>query len=287
MSILIAGVVIWYNPIELHVNYLREYIDGLEKLYIVDNSDNKLPADLLSKIAANLKIKYIAVGQNVGIAAALNIGARNAIEDGFNWILTMDQDSRFDRKLINQLRSFAEHNSQINIGVVSAVPSCSLAHIGAGLPNWEFTQTAFTSGNLVNIDAFTKVGGWDEKLFIDGVDYDYDFRVQLAGFKLVRCNNCVFEHSLGNTKYYKIAGQKLFAGTHHNFIRRYYITRNRLYINRHYKNTFPEFVVSERYANFKDLIKILLVERDKCRKIQSILRGYRDYHKGILGKYRW
>lgn len=282
-----AGVVVWYNPQTEHVANIYKYLDGLDKLYVVDNSSDPICAQISLRLSESSKIEYVALGENLGIAAALNIGAEKALAHGYKWILTMDQDSSFDVCIIDTLCRFAAQNSNVKLGIVAAVPGCSAFGDGVDCMGWEFVQSAFTSGNLVNLKAYSDVNGWDERLFIDSVDYDFDFRIQQCGYKIVQINKCIFDHSLGNTKFYKVAGRKLFAATNHNFVRRYYITRNRLYINQKYGRDFSDFVSAERFANIKDLIKIILSEPDKCRKLKSMWRGYRDFRHGIFGRYRW
>ena len=41
--------------------------------------------------------------ENLGIATALNIGVRKALENGYEWILTMDQDPEVDYNGIRKI----------------------------------------------------------------------------------------------------------------------------------------------------------------------------------------
>ena len=90
----LSGTVIWYNPSNDSVINLRTYFPYVEKLYIVDNSEQDNSKLLTEDIRT--KIEYIPNFQNLGIARALNIGCERAVNDKFEWILTMDQDSKFN-----------------------------------------------------------------------------------------------------------------------------------------------------------------------------------------------
>ncbi len=91
----IVGVVVLYNPDESIIKNINSYINDIEKLYLVDNSENK-NHDLINKIMSiSDKCIYVDNNGNQGIAHALNVGARLAIENGADWLLTMDQDTSF------------------------------------------------------------------------------------------------------------------------------------------------------------------------------------------------
>lgn len=287
MSNNVAAVVVWYNPWIDILSNIDTYIDSVDRLFVVDNSPNP-NAQCVALLAGRKNVQYIALMDNKGIAYALNRGMQLAYEQGFQWVLTMDQDSVFSNKAMGLMFDvLGQIVDPEKVGILAAVPSCS-AHVKT-LPDtrWSLIETAFTSGNLVRTQAWLKSGGWNEDLFIDSVDYDFDFRVQMSGYLVVRCNDAIFEHQLGELRALKFCGKKLFIATNHNHVRRYYITRNRLYINHRYRSQFPAFVRSERFSNFKELIKIIFYEKDKLRKLRSIWRGYCDYRNGIMGKYRW
>ena len=90
----LAGVVVWYNPSDKDVKNIQSYIDELDKLYIFDNSEKK---DNKNKVPTSKKIEYISQHENLGIATALNITANKALGEGYLYLLTMDQDSKFKK----------------------------------------------------------------------------------------------------------------------------------------------------------------------------------------------
>ena len=228
-----AGVVVIYNPDKSVLKNIDSYIDGIEKLYVVDNSediDN-------SKMFKNKKIEYIRNGSNLGIAEALNIGSNKAIKDGFDWILTMDQDSRFYKDHIFKMINYINNNDTNDVGIVSPFHSIlqtrGINYIGISEP-----LLVMTSGNLVNLKAYEK-------------------------------------HLLGKTMYV----------SHHSPLRRYYMVRNRHYLYDLYHEDFPEYCVLELGRTKRELLKVWLYEKNKLKKSLYMYRGYRDYKKGIVGKY--
>ncbi len=121
-------------------------------------------------------------------------------------------------------------------------------------------------------------------LFIDSVDTEYCLRIYSMRYKIKRIPSVILNHNLGDIKEYKILGVK-FKPTNHNPIRRYYITRNRFYVWDKYNTLYPSFIKWEKMATVKELIKVILFEKDKLKKIQFSLNGYIDYKKNKSGKY--
>ncbi len=73
----------------------------------------------------------------------------------------------------------------------------------------------------------------------------------------------------------KILGKKIVY-TNHNYLRRYYITRNRLYTIKKYFFIDINFTISKLNALLIDWIKIILFENDKKLKSKMIILGI--YH---------
>ena len=97
------AVVVWYNPTEEQKYSLLSYLWAVKHVVIVDNSQKN--NDILLSDLQKENYTYISFGDNLGIATALNRGCRIAIEAGAEWVLTMDQDSVWDKE---QLRYYLE-----------------------------------------------------------------------------------------------------------------------------------------------------------------------------------
>src|SRR5690606_2060660 len=57
-----------------------------------------------------------------------------------------------------------------------------------------------TSGSILNLKASSKIGAFDEDLFIDLVDLEYCYRASLKGYSTIAFANIPMEHSLGKTE---------------------------------------------------------------------------------------
>lgn len=276
----LAATVTFYNPDSQAANNICSYIDLVEKVYVVDNSttDNK------HLLPDNKKIKYIANYKNVGVAKALNIAAEKAIQDGYQWLLTMDQDSFFKSHELQKMLQYLENLEDVTeIGLISP---WHVIKTGVKKPNKEIEDVVevMTSGNIINLKAYQEIGGYKDWLFIDGIDFDYCMNLNIHGYKVRRLNNCELEHELGDIKVKHVLGRD-FVCSNHNYIRRYYMSRNNHYIYDMYHQEFPEYCNMLLKGLDGQFRNILIFEKDKIRKIKNMLRGYRDYKKGITGQY--
>lgn len=276
-------MVVLYNPDEDVIDNIKTYLNQIDKLFIIDNSDQKtlLYKELLSKLTG---CEYISNNDNLGIAAALNIGAKKGIEQGYDFILTMDQDSRVPENIIQEIFYYTDkYNYDINtIGIISPFHYDNPWMV---VPSNDIDEMLYvmTSGNLLNLKAFKSVGDFSEELFIDRVDDEYCMRLLMNGYKVLRINKILLPHKLGNISKGSILG-RIQTFTNHSPVRRYYITRNSLYVVKKYKDHFPQYKIIELKSFFYEFSKILLFEREKIKKIIMIFKGIYHYKKGITGK---
>ena len=244
----IAGVVILFNPELKTSEYIFSYLPHVEKLYVIDNSKSK------SSIGAELtkanKIVYYHDGENDGIAKRLNEACRQAIAEGFEWLLTMDQDSFFSQNAIS-----AYINCLKNLADKPHIAITGVRFIGKRenetICNYKETKGVITSGSIVNLNLFRQIGDFDEALFIDQVDYEYCFRAILKGFKIIQFENIFFSHSLGESSMH--VSLKNFKKTNrslHSPVRIYYMIRNYFYI----KNLYNKDFKAEIFVMKKDLL---------------------------------
>lgn len=277
----VAGVVILYNPKKDIITNILSYLNQVDLLYVVDNSDN-INDSLVEKIQLFKKTEYIFNNSNIGIAAALNRGANKAIDDNFDLLLTMDQDSQISDNFINEMLKEFEKNSKIGILTPFIVHNKNpKTPLNSGIEN---ITVAMTSGSVLRLSAYQKIGGFIEKFFIDYVDNEYCLRMNSCGFNVLRLNSVYIYHELGDVKLRKFLYKNVFP-TNHPPQRLYYRTRNRFYVHKTYKNKFLEYVIFDRLVFIKEILKIILYEKSKIEKFKMIFYGYRDFKNNKFGKF--
>ena len=276
----LAGVVVWYNPTNKDIKNIETYIDDVEKLYIIDNTEGNNNKD---KVPKSKKIEYIFQNENLGIAKALNIACQKAIKEKYSFILTMDQDSSFHNNDLEKMKTIASKMDLSKIGIISPWHKTKLK-IEKPQEEIDYPLDVMTSGNILNLEIYKKLNGFKEFLFIDGVDIEYCLNLKKNGYQVMRMNTIEMKHGLGDI-FYRNFFKKEFMCDNHNYLRIYYMARNYRYIRKEYRDVAPEFC--DILVKIKGLIfKIIFYEEDKFKKLRSIFLGIRDYKKGKYGRYQ-
>lgn len=275
----LSCVVVFYNPSDENIKNIDNYKSEVDTIYVVDNSD-----DDVIRIKNTKKINYIKLGENKGIAYALNVGANEAIKDGYKWLLTLDQDSKMTSEIVVKMKEYLENNNIKNIGLISPYQDID-AKDDIKNGDVEDMIEVMTSGNIINLDAYKKIGGFKDWLFIDCVDTDYCMNLHKNKYKVLRLNNVVMKHELGNLKVHKLF-KKEYPCYNHNPIRRYYIVRNNLYINDMYKDIYPDYCAWLIRVQKGQVKRIIAFEKNKFRKLKMMYKGYKDYKNNIKGKLK-
>ena len=279
----LAGTVIFYKPDISNIDNIATYIDEIDLLFVIDNTekaDNKFASKL--KKFGN-KIEYHSFGENLGIAKALNTAAKLAVEKGFSHLLTMDQDSRFDKKNISVLKRTAIKNINKKFAVIAPVFTLKNESSDSRINHSDIldeVKSVITSGCILNLEAFNSAGGFCDKLFIDQVDHEFCLRARKKGYKTYILRDCFLNHNLGESVNVKFLFFKTRV-TNHNYIRRYYMTRNGLYLAAHYWNEIPE-TIRKMTA---DIFKMIIFEKDRIKKLRSVVLGIFDFIRCRYGKY--
>lgn len=273
----ILAVVILYHPDHDLRSRVDTYIDHVAKVVLIDNSEPPVQLSPWSD-----KIQVIQNHANLGIGTPLNIAAAMAIEQNFDWLLTMDQDSRFKEGSFEELKSIAL-GSTGDVALVTPFHFTPKATPPTFSERTKKIKLTMTSGNLLRLSAWKTAGPFNEQLFIDSVDHEYYLRLRKNGFTILRANNSILLHPLGEIHYSKFLFLKLKT-TNHSALRRYYITRNRLYVSFKYFFSDFWFFFRESRELIKSFFVVLLLDRDKGKKLKMMCRGMFDFARGRYGR---
>ena len=252
---------------------------------VVDNGSSESHLAMLRGGRSEFDFELLENGCNLGIAVALNIGVSEARAKASPWVALFDQDSRVESGFIDSmLATFENARDPSLVGVVC--PLYQDTNTGVTFPIQRSKAgevlSAMTSGSLIPMKLFDQVGAFNEALFIDYVDIEFCLRCRRAGYSIVQSPQAVLYHSLGRITRHRILG-RWFASTNHSAARRYYITRNRLWVLGQFLGDLA-WSPRETRSAIAETVKIVLVEEDKLRKLKSIMLGLADAIGGRMGK---
>ena len=280
----ICSGIITYNPTLTDVDTCLEALcNQVERVIIVDNASKNVKSlqEIVSKYA---NVTLVKNSQNIGFAKALTQVFKWAKSQGFNWVLTLNDDSVVPSNMISEYKKILENQgnlvNQKNAKNSKIAIVCSLLKNrldGTILHSKCHEDECITSGSLTSVEAWDKIGGFDEWLEIDGVDFDFSRRLVRAGWKIVECQNVIMEHQIGKARSINLIIKHPIVWNH-NANRKYYIARNMQVVD--YKMGTYSYAKSLR-AVVRDMIFVALWEKNKFAKIRAMIRGFKDGQKKI------
>lgn len=280
---ILSAVVILYHPSPSVILNINSYIDELSSLYIIDNSEQK-DNELLNQIKRlSPKCLLLINPSNYGIAKALNQAVELANNDGYEWLLTLDQDSFFHDD--SYFKAFKENNEKDDVAIF--IPQI-IFNQGEIEPDKEIVCKAYfdaimTSGSILNVKTCLSLGGFETKLFIDEVDTDYYFKVLKHNFKIALIEGTYLIHALGKERIIHLPFHKTIRIFEHQPFRHYYITRNYLYLVSKHLRAFPRLVLRRGRKVF--LVKTMygvLFHQKRFAVVGYTLKGFFDF---IFNRY--
>lgn len=271
-----CAIVVTYNPNEDFLSNVHQALRQFDRVIIVDNHSSEDALKLIETFKDSPQVNLIFNSKNLGIAKALNQGFEKAIFLGYKWIATFDQDSYVSDGFLNEfIETSRKHPEAHRIGIYA--PIIQEKAIDAklnGIHHIDYYQvpSVITSGSLVYVETFQKVGGFREEFFVDYVDHEFALKVRQQGFLVIINSKAKLLHELGRSRWHKL-GPWEFHCTHHSPARRYFITRNRLLVYRSFILIEPAWIFRDIYLLFKEILKIAIAEEEKAKKTKAFFKG--------------
>lgn len=210
MSEILIGCVV-YNQSLPETRTYKSLLTQSEDVFIHDNS----PQPLTGIESLPPKWRYVSDPSNPGLSAAYNRMARYARDNGYKWILVVDQDTCFPPDTLLRYRE--------SIGKYPGIPlHCPIVLTGRGglmsplscrryIPSSRGMEidslprsmvklssaSIINSGMLINLEAYSDVGGYNEKVFLDFSDYQFVERLS-EKYEFARVIDCECVQSFSN-----------------------------------------------------------------------------------------
>lgn len=174
---------------------------------LYDNTaDGQIPDDLPDNV------RYLAASRNDGVAAAYNRALEEAVAEGTQWLLTLDQDTNLPLDFIAKLDA---HMAKIedDLSVAAIVPlivgdgralSPYWFRVGA-FPAWfqagytgipQHAVYALNSASIFRVAALRQAGGYDPWFWLDDSDVCMYRKLHRNGKRVYVAGDIVVEHNL-------------------------------------------------------------------------------------------
>lgn len=251
------------------------------KIVIVDNcsTDNSYTL-LMSTYGGCDNINIIRTPDNIGFAGGNNFGIKYAISKGAEFFLLLNNDTEVDPEFLNKMVSHIDDHTIIS-PIIYYYDYPSDVWYGAGnfnrikciSENGDYTKKSFVNFatgccELIPKSVIDKVGLMAEEYFMYYEDADYSLRAISNGIKILYTPEAKIYHKVG-----KSSGGELSKFSI------YYNNRNRFYLIKTHKFGFLCCVYTFVTRIIRFLLSIVINNNDYI-----ILRAYKDYKKGKMGK---
>jgi rhamnosyltransferase len=275
MKFNICAIITTMSPDENFIANLNAVVNQVSSVIIINDSGTF--NDELARICNEFFLNGIDVSvehniKNFGIAKSLNIGVELGIARGFKYILTLDDDTRIGENYVETLylALISDKSVALMIGSFTDGQKCRDAD-----SDLIYKRCVITSGSIFHVDSYIKVSGFDEKMFIDYVDFDFCIKIKYAVGKIVLNNNAHFHHRIGERKSIKLLGFT-FSSYNHSPFRIYYQSRNVLYlVIKHFRKE-PIYLIYLTRILVMLPLRIIFVDDNKMLKLKNYFLGL--YH---------
>ncbi|HEV2316037.1 MAG TPA: glycosyltransferase [Thermoplasmata archaeon] len=232
----ILGVLVLYRPGADFGAVLARTLAELPAVYLWDNTESGDPSPVSEVLAAcgtsdRARIEYVRSSHNVGLPIAYNRAVQHARDRGDEFVLFLDQDSLIEpgtaarlrstlTALPDSLRPGALNARNLERVVVGLSPKTALSKLwdsgyeqgyrtgrlyraGAIRERWTLTN----SGLFARAATLAAVGGFNEELFLDAVDYAMAAQLRAAGYRLFEDTGARIDHRQGSPARWEAAGR--------------------------------------------------------------------------------
>lgn len=195
----IAVVIVLYNPSSDDIQRIS-VLSSAYSCYVVDNSESTSIDTAISSFC------YIYNNGNLGIAEAQNRALRKIMEDDYDYVIFLDQDSRVEQ---NYCHNIMCEFARIDEGSL-AILGPSVLHRENGeeyksvVHHYTVNENGFSqrkhiisSGSCISVKALHDIGLMESGLFIDYVDYEWCWRAASKGYKCGITNRMSIYHKVG------------------------------------------------------------------------------------------
>ncbi len=200
---LAAATVIYHPSPEDLVMLCDAMRQSSTRLFVLCNS--MLPSALRASLEQQDGITIIGDGTNIGLGAAMNAVMLAAESAGFTHVILFDQDSTPDPTIPLALLERAK----IVEGPLGAIGPRLMPPSGMGYkPIWYSFRYGGqpgarpvdflpSSGSLIPVAAWRRIGPFRDDFFIDGIDVEWSFRAWQAGFRVILAEDVTMTHRWG------------------------------------------------------------------------------------------
>lgn len=268
---ILTGLVTFNPDIDRLQENLSAIVSQDTDILIFDNGSKNF--NEIENLASSLNCKTLSVKKNRGIAYGLKVIMDYAMENDYEWVLSLDQDSVISKKLINKYKAYA---GDIRIGAITCYIIDRNFEESAdqiyrkGEDEIKQVKKCITSGCFMRVAAYAATDGYDVSMFIDYVDFDICYALLRAGYQIIKIPFKGLLHEDGHGTNVSFFGRKCIM-YHKSSWRRFYMMRNEIYLSKKFPEIQSPFITTLRCLC--NMFLVFVYEEDKVDKLRNGLKG--------------
>lgn len=292
----ISAVVVTYNRpelLEVCVNALLTQTLPLHRITIVDNASECETQKLMHEYVEQYPdiIYYLRLNSNRGGAGGFYAGLKQVVESNTDYAWIMDDDACPNAKSLESLMKHVKDKEHVYGSTAVGIDNSELCWPLYSIKNKNYIRKREQLdpieevsglpflGLLVPRKIVEKCGLPDTSFFISGDDFEYCQRIRKQGFRIFAVRDSYITHPLPDRYCFYIFGS-LFVFLIHSPWKRYYETRNRIFIAG--TNGMGAKVLMIPSSLLRLLIAIA-TQKDKMLHASAILAGLVDGFRNRRG----
>lgn len=288
----VAIILVNYNGISDTIECINSILkikNRNYKIIVVDNNSKDYEADKLEKNFPDIIV--IKSNKNLGFSGGNNLGIKYAMENKYEYILLLNNDTIIDSEMIDYLLKYADNNTITVPKMYYYTDKKTIWYAGGNISKLtgrvkhnrknkidhnskeNIKKCSFATGCclLIHCDIINKIGYLNEEYFMYCEDVDYCLKALESKIKILYIPQAKLWHKVSKS-----------TGGSFSHFSVYYMTRNRFIYIKKYRSYFS--ICAYYFTLIKCYIRIIqyMMKNDDIYK--SISKAIKDYKKKITGK---
>lgn len=293
----VCAVIVTYNRQALLMQCLTAITEQTlkpDRILLIDNASTDGTREILERNGwlSRPDVELLALTSNTGGAGGFAAGLSHAMATDNCWTWMMDDDAKPHLTALEELMkvavdprhvygSLAVKDEATSWTTILTDPPAKIVDIARDIPDKARVQSLPFLGFLVHSQLVQKIGLPDAGYFIAADDVEYCMRAERAGANLIIAGRSHIEHPKSDRYEARLPGRKLICLRLAPW-KRYYDTRNRLFIARKYYGV--KLFTQTIPGSFVRLLAALIYEPRRLAQLWAFAAGMIDGLLGLKGR---
>ena len=276
---IIAGIILFNPNIERLKNNIGTIINDVDSILFIDNASKNIVD--IQNLAKKHSINLISNKENEGLPRVFNAMIKYANENKYENLLLLDQDSICDNNLVQTYKNYISKDYVcLTPKIVHRLKEYEEKYgIKTSSAESEVINDSINSGTLINLTILPQDIQFNEKLFVDCVDFDFFIQLKKRNLEVLRINRASLFCDLGNLKVHYFLRKSFFTNNYSTFRLEKQARDRVVFIFTHITHSLAKEVLCHSILGY---LMIILFEKQKISKLFAVSKGF---VKGLIALF--